>query len=312
MTEIDVNCNNEVEIISELPVVSVIVATYRRDSVLAKALLSLKIQSYESIQIIVVDDNADDVWNQKVNDIICGINENLEKKIVYIKNETNQGSAETRNIGIRSAIGDYVCFLDDDDIYLPNKIKNQIEHMVKVGSDYCITDLNLYSEDDKFIETRSRHYIKVNSKKVLLKYHLKYHMTGTDTMMFKKQYLVEIGCFPPFNYGDEFYLMKEAISAGGIFSYLPVCDIKAYVHTKTVGMSSGEGKIIGENGLFEYKKKFFNDLENKDIQYIKMRHYAVLAFAELRRRNLQGFIKFSFRSFFSSPKSCIRLFLNRK
>jgi glycosyltransferase involved in cell wall biosynthesis len=312
MTEIDINCNNEIKTIFDLPVVSVIVATYRRESVLAKALLSLENQTYESIQIVVVDDNADNVWNQKVNDIICGINESLEKKIVYIKNETNQGSAETRNIGIRSAIGDYVCFLDDDDIYLPNKIRNQIEHMVKVGSDYCITDLNLYHEDEKFIETRSREYIKESNKNALLKYHLKYHMTGTDTMMFKKEYLLRIGGFPPFDFGDEFYLMKEAITAEGIFSYLPICDIKAYVHTKTDGMSSGEGKIKGENGLFEYKKKFFNDLEKKDIQYIKMRHYAVLAFAELRRKNLFGFMKYSFKSFFSSPINCMNLFLEGK
>lgn len=312
MVEFIEKCNTVKNYTSELPVVSVIVATYRRDTVLEKALLSLIAQTYKSIEILVVDDNANDDWNQIVNEIICRINEKSVGKILYIKNETNQGSAKSRNIGIKSAIGEYISFLDDDDIYLPYKIENQIMHMVESKADYCITDLNLYNEANKLIEARKRKYIVDNSKSSLLKYHLMYHMTGTDTFMFKKEYFIKIGGFPPINVGDEFYLMKEAINAGGVFSYLPVCDIKAYIHTETDGLSSGETKIKGENSLFEFKKQFFDELGKNEIRYIKMRHYAVLAFAELRRKNIRGFIMCSIKSFFSSPINCLNLFVERK
>lgn len=295
-----------------LPVVSVIVATYRRDSTLENALLSLVSQSYKSIEIIVVDDNADDKWSKRVEEIIKVVEKVSDYRILYIRNKINEGSAETRNIGVKSASGEFITFLDDDDLYLPNKIKNQVEHMIEVDADYCITDLDLYDEHNRLIERRNRKYIKQKKPANLLRYHLMHHMTGTDTIMFKRDYLLSIGGFPLINVGDEFYLMQKAIEAGGIFSYLPVCDIKAYVHKEIDGLSSGESKIKGENELFEYKKKYFDKLCFHDKQYIVMRHYAVLAFAEMRRKSYLKFMKYAIKSFISSPIDCARLYIEMK
>ncbi|MDR4925434.1 glycosyltransferase family 2 protein [Peribacillus simplex] len=291
------------------PQVSIVVATYRRDSALNKALLSLICQTYKFIEVIVVDDNADDIWNKKVVDNITKVQSQFHQGLIYIQNKKNMGSAETRNIGIKAASGEYITFLDDDDIYLPNKIKNQLEHMLEMDSDYSLTDLDLYNESDRLIEKRNRKYIKKTSKDDLFRYHFMNHMTGTDTIMFKRIYLLSFGGFSPIDVGDEFYLMQKAIEAGGKFSYLPVCDIKAYVHTKTDGLSSGESKINGENALYEYKKKYFSQFSKKDIRNIKMRHYAVLAFAELRRKKAFAFLKNSFCSFITSPVDFIKLIL---
>ncbi|WP_056465326.1 glycosyltransferase family 2 protein [Bacillus sp. FJAT-25509] len=292
-----------------LPLVSVIVATYRRDTSLEKALVSLMRQTYEHVEIVVVDDNADGTWNNKVKSIIDNFEPQLNKRIKYIQNKVNKGSAETRNIGIKTASGEYITFLDDDDIYLPNKIKNQVEFMIENETDFSITDLFLYGENGKLLERRNRKYIKKTTKSDLLRYHLMHHMTGTDTMMFKREFIVSIGGFPPINVGDEFYLMQKAIESGGKFGYLSVCDIKAYVHTNTDGLSSGKSKIEGENNLFEYKKQFFSQLTKKDIRYIKMRHFAVLAFAELRRKKYTDFAKYSINAFITSPIYSLKLLL---
>lgn len=289
--------------------VSVIVATYRRELTLKKALESLINQTYDKIEIIVVDDNSDEKWNSKVKQIIRNVKS--KHKIIYIKNEINKGSAETRNIGIRKSSGEYITFLDDDDIYLPDKIKNQVNHMIKEKSDFSITDLELFNESEKRIERRTREYIEDYCKKSLLKYHLMYHMTGTDTMMFRREYLLKIGGFPLINVGDEFYLMQKAIEEGGKFSYLPTCDIKAYVHILTEGLSSGDSKINGENELYRFKQNKFSDLDKKTIKYIKMRHYAVLAFAELRRKKYIPFLKNSIFSIIFSPVDCMKLLINR-
>lgn len=291
-------------------IVSVIIATYRREGELKRALESIIQQTYKDIEIIVVDDNAEDKWNKKVKDIIDVIS--IRQPIIYIPNKTNKGSAETRNIGIRKATGRYITFLDDDDVYLPKKIQKQVEHMIENNSDYCITDLELYDENDRLVEKRTRKYIKEENTDALLRYHLMYHITGTDTLMFKRNYLLNIGGFPPINVGDEFYLMQKAIEAEGKFSYLPSCDVKAYVHTETDGLSSGESKINGENELFKYKKKYFDRLKFYDRRYITMRHYAVLAFAEMRRKRFYCFLKYTTRSFFSSPMGFILLAFKRK
>jgi lipopolysaccharide/colanic/teichoic acid biosynthesis glycosyltransferase/glycosyltransferase involved in cell wall biosynthesis len=289
------------------PLVSIVVATYRREAGLDLALSSLINQTYNNIEIVVVDDNADDTWNLKVNKIILKYQLQSHKQIRFIRNQTNKGSAETRNIGIRGSSGEYVSFLDDDDRYLPNKIKNQLEHMIECKSDFSVTDLNLYDESDKLIEQRTRNYIKLFDSESLLRYHLLHHITGTDTMMFRRDYLDTIGGFPLINLGDEFYLMLRAIEARGKFSYLAACDIKAYVHTEFAGLSSGDGKISGENDLYKFKKNYFGNLSARHRRYISMRHYAVLAFAEKRRSNYLRFVIYGIRSFSVSPISCLKL-----
>lgn len=291
------------------PKVSIIVATYRRKETLKKALQSLITQTYPNFEIIVVDDNADANWNEEVEKTVNSIKSSGSIEIISVQNKNNKGSAETRNIGIKLATGEYVTFLDDDDLYLPDKVKKQVEHMTKEGSDFSLTDLWLYDENGKLIEKRLRDYIKDFSSDSLIRYHLMYHMTGTDVMMFKKKYLIDIGMFSPINVGDEFYLMQKAIDGKGIFSYLPGCEVKAYVHSETGGLSSGDGKIKGENELYDYKKKYFDMLTNKQVRYIKMRHYAVLAFAELRRKNRIKSLYFLIRSFFVSPLNLIDIFI---
>lgn len=289
--------------------VSVVVATYKRDFELQRALESLAAQTYEDFEIVVVDDNAFDEWNKKVSDVI-GIfhNEHPNVRLTFIVNETNQGSAKTRNVGIESSKGKYITFLDDDDVYLPEKIKRQTEFMENGDYDYSICDLDLLNENGKLVDRRVRSYIKDTSPEALRKYHLKYHMTGTDTMMFTKDYLLKIGGFAPIDVGDEFYLMLRAIDGGGKFGYLPVCDINAYIHTGEGGLSSGDGKINGENALYEYKKTYFDKIDSKTRRYIKMRHYAVIAFAEVRRKRYLAFAANAFKSFLSAPVSCVKMF----
>lgn len=298
------------EQLQSIPLVSVIVATYRRDDHLGKAVLSLLAQTYKPVEIIVVDDNADDAWNKRVVSVIGNIENNTHTPIIYIKNEANQGSAETRNIGIRAAKGEYITFLDDDDIYLPGKIEKQIFHMLEEESYFSITDLDLFDENDKLVEKRERSYLQSYKIKQLFKYHLLYHMTGTDTMMFKKSYLQEIGGFPPINVGDEFYLMQRAIENGGKFSYLPGCEVKAYVHSETDGISSGESKIKGENALYEHKKQYFERLTPNEVRYIRMRHYAVIAFAFLRMKRIASFAASAIYSFISAPVACVGLLMD--
>ncbi len=288
--------------------VSIIIPTYKRDKDLDRALRSLAMQSYSNTEIILVDDNGDQEWNEKV----LAIAENVKQEFPSINlhlivNSPNQGSAKSRNIGIEASKGKYVTFLDDDDMYMPNKVKSQVEFMENGDFDYSITDLFLYNENDKEIDRRVRGYIKATSPEALLTYHLKYHITGTDTMMFTKQYLTQIGGFAPIDVGDEFYLMQRAIEGGGKFGYLPGCDVKAYVHTGDGGLSSGDGKIQGETALYEYKKNYFYKMDTKTIRYIRMRHYAVIAFAEIRRRRYLSFAKNAFVSFVCAPIACIKM-----
>lgn len=294
------------------PTVSVIVATYRRDNVLRRAIESLAEQTYSNFEVIVVDDNDNEEWNRKVKEMIDEYRSaNPSVSLKYIRNRTTIGSARTRNAGIEAATGEFVCFLDDDDLYLPDRIKNQVLPMISENADYGVTNLALYSESEKLVETRKRGYLKGTSADMLMKYHLMYHIAGTDTMMFRRDYLTKIGGFSPIDVGDEFYLMLKAIESGGKFLHVPVCDVKAYVHTGDGGLSSGQQKIDGENALYEYKKQYFDRLDRKSIRYIRMRHYAVIAYAYYRKKQYGRFLLESIKSFFVSPTGVVSVLQNK-
>lgn len=292
--------------------VSVIIATYRREAELISALESLAEQTYKNFETVVVDDNADADWNSKVKNAVeefCKNNPSM--RVNYIANSSNRGSARTRNIGIDAANGEYITFLDDDDIYLPSKIERQLSFMKEKALDYCITDLYLYSENGKLVDKRVRDYISDTSSESLLREHLKHHITGTDTLMFKRDYLMKIGKFPLIDMGDEFYLMMQAIENNGKFGYLEGCDVKAYVHGENGGMSSGAGKIIGENELYEFKKNYFHRLKARDVRYVKARHYAVLAFAYLRSKKYGQFLANGCLAVLVSPINCLKILMMR-
>ncbi|WP_288887377.1 glycosyltransferase family A protein [uncultured Eubacterium sp.] len=293
-------------------IVSIVVATYRRDKTLICAIKSLINQTYRNIEIIIVDDNNDDEWNDIVKQIVESFKVPDGKTIKLIVNKQNMGSAKTRNIGIDAAVGEYVTFLDDDDIYLPNKVETQIRLMVNKKADYSITDLTLLNEDNSISENRRRNYLNTKEGDNLMVCHMKYHMTGTDTMMFRRSYLNEIGKFEAIDVGDEFYLMVKAIEKNGKFAYLPESYVKAYVHTGEGGLSSGETKIEGENDLYNYKREKYVAFSRKDRKYIDMRHHAVLAFAYKRNGKIVRFILEGLYSFVLSPSAAIKLLYDIK
>lgn len=290
------------------PLVSVVVATYRRDEILQRALVSVANQTYKSFEIILVDDNDDIEWNSRVGNIVSEFKKKYpEVAIKYIVNSPNLGSAKTRNVGIDAASGELVTFLDDDDIYLPENLEKQVENMLTEAADFGISDLDLYYEDETLCERRIRSFITSTEKDDLIRYHLMYHLAGTDTMIFKREYLEKIGKFDPIDIGDEFYLMFKAIENGGKFTYMKGCYVKAYVHRGEGGLSSGDGKIEGENKLHEFKLKHFDTLSKNDQNYIITRHFSVIAFAELRRRHYPAFAKNALKAFFISPVNCLKI-----
>ena len=299
---------------TEEPLVSVVVATYHREKELAVALESLARQSWKNLEILLVDDNAEEQWNQKVEKIVHKFQEKHTTRFVYLKNEKNLGSAASRNRGIAQAKGRYVTFLDDDDKYRKDKIRYQTEHMLKVGSQVSIADLALYREDGNLEEVRRRWYLEaeqIQRKEHLLAKHFLYHMTGTDTLMFEREFLQSIGGFSAIDLGDEFYLMEKAIRAKGAISYLARCDVKALVHRTSEGMSSGERKIEGENALFSHKKKYWASMSGKEKRQICMRHHMVLGYVYLRKGQYEKFFIEGIQAFLYAPLACISMVMKK-
>ena len=108
-----------------LPLVSVIITTYKRSEFLTRAINSVLKQTYKNFEVIIVDDNnKNDEYSKFTQTLLeTYINRN---EIKIIQHDENKGISAARNTGIKEANGEYIAFLDDDDEFLPKKIELQI------------------------------------------------------------------------------------------------------------------------------------------------------------------------------------------
>lgn len=107
----------------ENQLVSIIIPTYNRAGLLTKTLESIANQSYTNIEIIIVSDGSTDNTKQIVE-------LKNDKRIRFFEFETNTNlPAKVRNFGLAKAMGEFIAFCDDDDIWLKNKLKNQMKIM---------------------------------------------------------------------------------------------------------------------------------------------------------------------------------------
>lgn len=97
------------------PFFSVVIPTHNRAEMLREAMRSVLGQSFQAFEMLVVDDYSTDSTREVVRSFNDG-------RVVYIRNDRGCGGAGTRNAGIFRARGKWVAFLDDDDIWLPEKL----------------------------------------------------------------------------------------------------------------------------------------------------------------------------------------------
>jgi glycosyltransferase involved in cell wall biosynthesis len=112
--------------------VSVVIPTYNREGKLIRALRSVVEQSFPAREIIVVDDAS--------SDGTASIDfHSLDPRIRYVRHDQNRGGAVARNAGVKCALGNWIAFLDSDDIWLPNKLQRQRECMQRCArQDYFL------------------------------------------------------------------------------------------------------------------------------------------------------------------------------
>lgn len=124
--------------------ISVVIPTYNREKLIVQSINSVLEQTYENIEVIVVDDASTDNTKEVVKKI-------KDKRVKYIGLKQNKGACNARNVGIENATGDYIAFQDSDDIFRPEKIEKQYSNLIENKSDMdfckiCINDKDIKIE----------------------------------------------------------------------------------------------------------------------------------------------------------------------
>ena len=131
--------------------VSVIITTYKRSEFLERAIQSVLNQTYQNYEIIVVDDNdANSSFRVATEKRMAPFL--INPKIKYLKHDVNRNGACARNTGIKNSSGDFITFLDDDDVYLPTRIEKAIRCLKNTSDDVigCYTGM-VYMQHEKVI-----------------------------------------------------------------------------------------------------------------------------------------------------------------
>jgi len=131
------------ETASDAVTVSVVMPTYRRSQLMARAVDSVLAQSWKDFELVIIDDNTPGHTEQLATQQVLE-EQFQDDRIRYIVNEGEHGGSGARNTGIREARGECIAFLDDDEDWLPEKLEKQMRVMADADSDVGVVHTGFY------------------------------------------------------------------------------------------------------------------------------------------------------------------------
>lgn len=169
------------------PLLSVVITTHNRKNLVVRAIESAITQTYKNIEIVIVSDGSTD----GTSEIICSQYSNI-KKIKFYEYHPAQGANYARNYGASKAEGEYIAFLDDDDVWHADKAEKQLEKFMEDS------EVGLVTAGMHFIYVNNKsesNYIPIvnrdSSKDILIKNVI----GGTPAVMMKRSMFEDVGGF---------------------------------------------------------------------------------------------------------------------
>lgn len=186
-----------------MPTVSIIMATYNQADFIEKSVRSVLSQTFADYELIVVNDGSTDetdrIFKEKIK----------SEKIIYCF-QANKGAASARNKGLSLATGEYVVFLDSDDLLYPNYLERQVETIRRTGSGMVACDFNLLYSDG----TKKNVTINIKEDDQFYQAIIQNQSPPVATML-KRSAVIEVGFFDESVHSCEDYDLFLRMFAGG-------------------------------------------------------------------------------------------------
>lgn len=276
--------------------VSVVIPTYKNRGGLAKSVDSALAQNYEGLlEVIVVDDNSPESEGRKNTEaIMAKYSEN--PKVVYIRHEVNKNGAAARNTGIKASKGDYIAFLDDDDLFLEGKLSKQVAYLnshPEFDAVYCLARRSRYGCSQRIIEGDGTRDILLLESNFF-----------TPSLMFRREALEAINGFDEtFRRHQDYEILLRFFTAGYKIGCVPEVLIE-------IGMNMGENTPTGKK-VDDLKAYFFSKfdafIQKEDAKTpgfakkVYAKHYAGVFLSHIKTKNWSRAIKVFAKYFFKVP-----------
>ena len=212
---------------------SAVITTHNCHATIKKTLNSVIQQTIDDFEIIIVDDNSSDNTIDVIREVLEKTN-NIEYKIIRFY--TNQGVSVARNKGVSESSGQYIAFLDDDDIWLLDKLKIQKEIIMRKKLDWIFSNYYVINDHYKIIGRRRRETGMYDYKKIISNG----NPIGMLTVVAKRNILKQ-NSFRMVK--DEDYDLWIRLAQKGIAGYLMEDELAEYMKHKSV--SSNKLQAIG-------------------------------------------------------------------
>lgn len=236
--------------------VSIIVPIYNVEQYLEECVNSILNQTYNNIEVLLVDDCATD----KSGDIAKQFEEK-DSRCKYIKREKNGGLSAARNTGIKNATGDFLCFIDSDDWISDDYVQSMLELAKKDNSEIVVCDYYMVIED-RYEDGNSLIQINNNSTK---EEKIAYIRNHACTKMFKKEFWINQGLMFPedIKRGED---MGVTIPLLTYANNISIINKNLYYYRQRVNSLSYK-KERTKIDLSFYDKTFQNMLKNSNTCY---------------------------------------------
>ena len=258
--------------------VTVIIPTYNGSNTISRALQSLTNQTYKSFEVIVVDDNGKGSNRQKQTEIeVMKYSQSLDLK--YLVHEKNLNGAAARNTGLKEANGDFICFLDDDDVYLKDRLLKATNKLKKNKSADLLFCAVLIQRNGKLVNI-VRPYNASNMQRELL---LNTALFGTGSNIFmRREILNKVGGFNEkyFRRQDNEFLLR-ALEDG---TYIMTNDIDIVkCNSGVLNLPSYEKMCISNELYYNDFKKLIDSFNEEDYALFQQKERAWLLFCCMMR-----------------------------
>ena len=275
--------------------ISVIIPTYKDRGGLQKAVRSALTQEDVDVEIFVVDDNPSESEERRLTELVMSEFAN-EDKVTYIKHPFNKNGSAARNTGLKASHGEYIAFLDDDDMFLPGKLKKQLDFLEKkktFDAVYCFAGRS----GKRLCKTAFEGDV---TKELLM---LNTFMQ-TSCLMFRRKAIISIKGFDEsFRRHQDYEILLRFFHEG----YQIGCLQEILTE---MGANEGENAQTGIK-LEETKKNFFkkfgpniDEISRSDKGFknrVYAKHYAGVFLTHIKTRHVKMAIKTFGKYFFMSP-----------
>ena len=268
--------------------ISVIMPTYKRSDKLSRAIESVLAQTYENIEILVINDNEpDDSYTESLKQRVRKYKN--DSRFHLIIQEKHINGAVARNVGIKQAKGQYIAFLDDDDWWEKEKLEKQVAVLSNLDEEWggVSCKFTLYNQNGEVIGRTSKYqdgYIYKDILNLLSD-------VATGTLLLRHEALDHVGYF------DENLLRHQDLQLLVEFtSKYKLMEVNQYLHC--VDVSDTQNRPDPEK-LIRYKQAFFmsikpimDSLSKSERKCVYAMHKYELGYIYLKNGDLKNGLRY--------------------